>query len=88
MELRLKNLAKTKAYRDAFLGVREREKVIRPRKRVIIAPSMASVDERTCSLGSMNTGATQRASRDGREIEGRMQKQIPDTGGLNGDYIS
>jgi hypothetical protein len=75
MELRLKQLEKTKAYRDAVLGLRDN--VIGPRKRVIIAPSMEKADDaKGGKFASLPTVTTQRAS--GRE------KQIADSGHSNG----
>ena len=74
MELRLKQLEKTKAYRDSLSGLKDN--VTAPRKRVIIAPSMASVDERDGMHARFPTVTTQRAL--GRE------KQITDVVCLNG----
>ena len=59
MELRFKQLQRTKAYRDALSGMKEN--TFGPRKRVIIAPSMGDAPERrgNCiNLPSVKTQST------------------------------
>ena len=76
MELRLKSLERTKAYREAVSGLKDNE--IRPRKRVIIAPSMKNSRERGGNVTCLPTVATQRA------VAGK--KQILDSSSLNGMF--
>ena len=68
MELRLKQLEKTKAYRDGLSGLKEN--VFVQRKRVIIAPKMATVGERGGNISSQPTVSAQRALESGKETTG------------------
>ena len=74
MDLRLKQLKKTKAYRDGLSGLKEN--VVVQRKRVIIAPKMETVDER-CGFPHCPTVSAQKTL-----VE--KSKQKTDSGYLNG----
>jgi hypothetical protein len=74
MDLRLKQLKKTKAYRDGLSGLKEN--VVVQRKRVIIAPKMETVDERCRNIVSCPTVSAQKAL--------EKSKQTTDSGYLNG----
>ena len=73
MELRLKQLEKTKAYRDGLSGLKEN--VFVQRKRVIIAPKMATVGKRGGNISSLPTVSAKGALKNGKETA--------DSGSLN-----
>ena len=77
MELRLKQLEKTKAYRDSLSSSKNSD--IRPRKRVIIAPSMEGAKERGGNVTCPPTMTTCKA------MVG--EKQILGSGHLNGKLM-